>query len=64
MVKLEMRVGMGKVGDDDGRFGEAGRRCALEGSKHLEEETGKVKVIARTWIRIRIQSMFFQDLDR
>ena len=41
--------------DDDGEeVGEAGRRCALEGGKHLEEETaaaGKVKVIARNRMR-------------
>ena len=58
MVKLEMRVGMGEVGDDDGRFGEAGRRCALERGEDLEEAiAGKVKVIVRNRMSTRLVSM-------
>ena len=58
MVKLEMRVGMGEVGDDDGRFGEAGRRFALERGEDLEEAiAGKVKVIVRNRMSTRLVSM-------
>ena len=49
----------GQVGDDDDdvKVGEAGRRCALEGDEHFEEEAGKVKVIASMRMRIKIMWM-------